>query len=59
MRQEDPDAAVVVLLSPMRAKTAIESLRLGAYAILEKPVNGEELLITAECAIEGRQLLIV
>src|SRR5438128_9699949 len=31
VRQEDADAAVIVLFSPVQAKTAIASLRLGAY----------------------------
>jgi DNA-binding NtrC family response regulator len=66
--QEDPDSAVIVLGNPYGAadvksggwdqKTAIRSLKLGAYACLMKPTNVDELLITAERAIERRQLLI-
>jgi response regulator RpfG family c-di-GMP phosphodiesterase len=39
-------------------KTAIDSLKLGAYDFIMKPVNVEELLIAAERALERRQLLM-
>src|SRR5438445_165388 len=39
-------------------KTAIESLKLGAYDFIMKPVNVDELLIAADRALERRQLLI-
>lgn len=39
-------------------KPVIECLQLGAYAFLMKPVNVDELLITAERALEHRELLI-
>jgi DNA-binding NtrC family response regulator len=58
IRQEDPNAAVIVVSGGWDQKTAIRSLKLGAYACLMKPTNVDELLITAERAIERRQLLI-
>jgi response regulator RpfG family c-di-GMP phosphodiesterase len=58
VRQLDGDAAVVVLTGAPDVKTAIESLKLGAYDFIVKPVNVDELLIAAERAIERRQLLI-
>lgn len=58
IRQEDPGLAVIVLASASDMKPAIASLKLGAHAFLMKPVNADELLITAERAIERRQLLI-
>lgn len=58
VRQEDPDAAVIVMSGNTRFTYRIESLKLGAYAFLMKPVNAYELLITAERALERRQLLI-
>jgi response regulator RpfG family c-di-GMP phosphodiesterase len=58
VRDVDPDAAVIVLTGAADVKTAIESLKLGAYDFIMKPVNVDELLIAAERALERRQLLI-
>ena len=58
IRQEDPDAAVIVSSGAPYAKYVSESLKLGAHAFLMKPVLIEELLITVERALERRQLLI-
>jgi len=58
IREEDPDAAVIVTSASVDPKIGIESLKLGAYAFLVKPINMDELLITAERALEHRQLLI-
>jgi len=54
----DGDAAVIVLTGAADVKTAIDSLKLGAYDFIMKPVNVEELLIAADRALERRQLLI-
>jgi response regulator RpfG family c-di-GMP phosphodiesterase len=58
VRQADPDAAVIVLTGAADVKTAIASLKLGAYDFIMKPVNVEELLIAADRALERRQLLM-
>ena len=58
IRQEDPDAAVIVASGNPDVKTAIESPKLGAYAFLMKPIIVDELLIIAERALERRQLLV-
>jgi response regulator RpfG family c-di-GMP phosphodiesterase len=58
VRQLDEDAAVVVLTGAGDVKTAIDSLKLGAYDFILKPVNVDELLIAAERALERRTLLI-
>jgi response regulator RpfG family c-di-GMP phosphodiesterase len=57
IQEIDPDAAVMVLTGAPDVKTAIESLKLGAYDFIMKPVNVDELLIAAERALERRQLL--
>jgi response regulator RpfG family c-di-GMP phosphodiesterase len=57
-RREDGDAAVIVLTGAPDVKTAIDSLKLGAYDFIMKPVNVDELLFAAERALERRQLLI-
>jgi len=66
LRREEPDAAVIVLCGGVlkRRGTVIgfmdveevrrASLELGAYAVLEKPVQVEELLLTAERAPASR-----
>jgi DNA-binding NtrC family response regulator len=56
IREEDPDAAVIVTSAD--PKIGIESLKLGAYAFLQKPIIVDELLIAAERALEHRQLVI-
>jgi response regulator RpfG family c-di-GMP phosphodiesterase len=58
VRALDPDAAFIVLTGAPDVKTAIESLKHGAYDFIMKPVNVDELLIAAERALERRQLLI-
>jgi response regulator RpfG family c-di-GMP phosphodiesterase len=58
IREADPDAAVMVLTGAPDVKTAIESLKLGAYDFIMKPVNVDELIIAAERALERRQLII-
>ena len=58
VRGEDNDAAVIVLTGAPDVKAAIESLKLGAYDFIMKPVNVDELLFAAERALERRQLLI-
>jgi DNA-binding NtrC family response regulator len=58
IRQEDPDAAVIVASGWPAVEPAIESLKLGADAFLMKPINMDELLITVARALERRWLLI-
>lgn len=58
VRGLDPDAAVIMLTGVGDMKIAIESLKVGAYDFIFKPVNVDELLIAAERAVERRQLLI-
>lgn len=58
VRREDADAAVIVLTGAPDVKTAIDSLKLGAYDFIMKPVNVDELLIAGERALERRQFLI-
>jgi response regulator RpfG family c-di-GMP phosphodiesterase len=58
LRQEDPNSAVIVLTGAADMKTAIDSLKLGAHDFIMKPVNLDELLISADRALERRQLLM-
>jgi response regulator RpfG family c-di-GMP phosphodiesterase len=54
----DPDAAIIVLTGVGDVRTAVESLNSGAYDFILKPIDPDELLITAGRALERRQLLI-
>jgi len=56
--EADPNAAVIILTGAADVKTAIDSLKLGAYDFIMKPVNVDQLLIAADRALERRQLLI-
>jgi DNA-binding response OmpR family regulator len=68
VRQEDPAATVIILCGGVFKRggkvvglldvEAVRgaSLKLGAYAVLEKPVGVEELLFTAEGALYSRQI---
>jgi response regulator RpfG family c-di-GMP phosphodiesterase len=56
-RAVDGDAAIIVITGVGDMKTAIESLKCGAYDFIVKPVNVDEVLIAAERALERRQLL--
>jgi response regulator RpfG family c-di-GMP phosphodiesterase len=47
-----------VLTGAADVKTAIDSLKFGAYDFIMKPVNVDELVIAADRALERRQLLI-
>jgi DNA-binding NtrC family response regulator len=64
---KDPDIAVILMSGAWggnwrRDERPVPSIsdcyRLGAYKVLTKPVNVDELLIYAERALERRQLLI-
>jgi response regulator RpfG family c-di-GMP phosphodiesterase len=57
IQASDPDAAVIVLTGAPEVQTAIESLKLGAYDFIMKPVNVDALRIAAERALERSQLL--
>ena len=58
IRRADDDAAIIVLTGAADVKTAIDSLKLGAYDFIMKPVNVDELLFAAERALERRNLLM-
>jgi DNA-binding response OmpR family regulator len=59
-RESRPSLVIADLGMPMvrGRQFVIESLELGAYAFLTKPMNVDELLLTAERALERRQLLL-
>ncbi len=58
VKAKESDAAVIVLTGVGDVKTAVESLKHGAYDFIMKPVNMDQILLAAERALERRQLLI-
>jgi CheY-like chemotaxis protein len=62
VRQEDPDAAVIAMCGGevagfLDAKDLRSAcLKLGAYALLQRPVRVEDLLLTTEGALYSRQM---
>jgi DNA-binding NtrC family response regulator len=57
-RKRDPDVAVVLLTGDRSGASVIQCLKLGAFKVLRKPVEVDELLLTAERALERRELVI-
>jgi two-component system nitrogen regulation response regulator NtrX len=51
------DVPVVMISGHASIETAVKAVRLGAYDFLEKPLALERVLITAQKAIERRELL--
>jgi response regulator RpfG family c-di-GMP phosphodiesterase len=58
LRARDADAAVIMLTGAADVRTAVESLKQGASDYILKPVNLDQVLLSAERALERRQLLI-
>ncbi len=58
VRALDSDVAVIVLTGVEDVKTAIESLKAGAYDFILKPVDIDALMIATDRALERRALLI-
>ena len=44
MKEQDPEVVFIMMTSYADIQTAVESIRLGAYDYVEKPLNQEELL---------------
>ena len=58
LKARDADAAVIMLTGAADVRTAVESLKHGASDFILKPVNLDQVLLSAERALERRQLLI-
>ena len=58
VKARDADAAVIMLTGAADVRTAVESLKQGASDFILKPVNLDQVLLSAERALERRQLLI-
>ena len=56
VRKEQPDLAVVMMSGKGTVRTAVESLKLGAYDFMEKPLDANRLKTTVRNALERRLL---
>ena len=56
LRQQDPDARVVMISGHGTITTAVQSVKQGAFDFLEKPLDSDRLLVTVQRALEHRRL---
>jgi two-component system nitrogen regulation response regulator NtrX len=56
LRTADPHATVVMISGHATIQTAVEATQLGAYDILEKPLDTDRVLVLLRNAFETRQL---
>jgi DNA-binding NtrC family response regulator len=58
INEHSPATQVIMLTNIIDYKTAIETIKLGAYDFISKPYDSEQLLATVRRAVERRQLVI-
>ena len=56
LRQERPEAAVIMISGHGTVQDAVQATRLGAYDFLEKPLSREKVLLTVSHALESAVL---
>ena len=56
IRQIDPAATVVMISGHATIQTAVEATQLGAYDILEKPLDTDRILVTLRNALQHLDL---
>jgi two-component system nitrogen regulation response regulator NtrX len=56
LRQRDPNAVVVMISGHATIRDAIEATQLGAYDILEKPLDTDRILVTLRNALGTQEL---
>ncbi len=57
-KQNQPDAQVLVLTGYGDIKTAVNTIKLGAFDFITKPYNFDELLVSLKNAMEMRRLIV-
>ena len=58
INEHSPTTQVIMLTNVVDYKTAIETIKLGAYDFVSKPYDSQQLLATVRRAAERRQLVI-
>jgi len=58
LQEQSPQTQVIMLTNYADIKTAIETIKLGAYDFIAKPYEYDELIATIERALERRRLFI-
>ncbi|TSA15658.1 sigma-54-dependent Fis family transcriptional regulator [bacterium] len=58
INEHSPATQVIMLTNIVDYKTAIETIKLGAYDFISKPYDSQQLLATVRRAVERRQLVI-
>jgi len=58
INEHSPTTQVIMLTNVIDYKTAIETIKLGAYDFISKPYDPQQLLATVRRAVERRQLVI-
>lgn len=56
VKEKNPDALVIMVTAVEEVKTVVEAIKYGAYDYLVKPINSQELFLTAKNALESRRL---
>jgi two-component system nitrogen regulation response regulator NtrX len=56
IRTHDPNAIVVMISGHATIQTAVEATQLGAYDILEKPLDTDRILVTLRNALQHLDL---
>ncbi|HEY2026617.1 MAG TPA: sigma-54 dependent transcriptional regulator [Gemmatimonadaceae bacterium] len=56
LREQDPDAIVVMISGHATIQTAVEATQQGAYDILEKPLDTDRILVTLRNALQHLDL---
>ena len=56
LREKDPSAIVVMISGHATIQTAVEATQLGAYDILEKPLDTDRILVTLRNALQHLDL---
>jgi two-component system nitrogen regulation response regulator NtrX len=57
IRDLDPDQRVIMISGHGTVTTAVQAVRNGAFDFLEKPLDSDRLLVTAQRALEHRRLV--
>ncbi len=51
-----PDQTMILVTNYSNIRTAVQSIKLGAFEFITKPVNPDELLLTINAALEQKQI---